>query len=193
MFTLPPRPPKDYVIKHVTNSLQSSSQFTPDSLPRVTQNNLAKFCSPVEYDDNEIPDKQHVELQPLILEKMTMDAKASWLPPPGKDDFTLHEVHKTYNVPPENYDPRFRNGGKTFLSYKMANSICNLNCDINAFIFCIVRLENVNISSSFLFYTVYLKQFVSFKNDFFYLPFESSENSDLSLGKRKFSDMRCFE
>lgn len=54
MFTLPPRPPKDYVIRDVTDSLRSSSQFTPSSEPRVTQPNLAKFCAPIEYRDDEV-------------------------------------------------------------------------------------------------------------------------------------------
>lgn len=113
MFTLPPRPPKDYVIKNVTNSLQSSAQFTPDSLPRVTQPNLAKFCYPVEYEDDEVPELKFTEIEPSIFNRMTNEAKALWLPAPGKDDFLLHDVYKKYSKPPQNYDARFRNGGKT--------------------------------------------------------------------------------
>lgn len=111
MLTLPPRPPKDYIIKDVTDSLQSSAQFTPDSLPRVTQPNLAKFCSPVEYRDDEVPEKKIIEIKPSILNKMTNEAKALFLPSPGKDDFLLHSIFRKYSKPPQSYDPRFRNGG----------------------------------------------------------------------------------
>lgn len=112
MFTLPPRPPKDYIIQNVTDSLQSSDDFTPDSLPRVTQSNLAKFCSPIEYKDEEAPETEIVGIEPSILNKMTQDARALWLPAPGKDAYTLHDVYKKYSKPPQNYDARFRNGGK---------------------------------------------------------------------------------
>lgn len=112
MFTLPPRPPKDYVIQNVTDSLQSSAEFTPGSFPRVTQQNLAKFCLPIEYKDNEPVETEIVGIEPSILNKMTNEARALWLPAPGKDDFALHDVYKKYSKPPQNYDSRFRNGGK---------------------------------------------------------------------------------
>ncbi|CAH1990051.1 unnamed protein product [Acanthoscelides obtectus] len=109
MFTLPPRPPKDYVIKNVTNNLLSSGQFSPDSLPRVTQPNLGKFCFPIEYQENEQCDKRFsTEINPVIMEKMINDAKAMWVVPPGKDEFVLHD-YKKYNVrkDPKSLDPRY--------------------------------------------------------------------------------------
>ncbi|XP_074028275.1 uncharacterized protein [Leptinotarsa decemlineata] len=116
MFTLPPRPPKDYVLKDITKSLCSSSQFTPDSLPRVTQDNLGKFCSPIEYEDNELPEKITIDIQPTVMEKMTNDARACWVVQPGKDDFFLHDVYKKYSVNQDraNYDPRYMHKEKVF-------------------------------------------------------------------------------
>ncbi|KAG5896768.1 hypothetical protein JTB14_008344 [Gonioctena quinquepunctata] len=116
MFTLPPRPPKDYMLRDVTKSLSSSSQFTPDSMPRVTQTNLGKFCFPIEYRDDEIPEKTSVEFEPIIIEKMTKEARASWVPSPGKDDFLVHDVCKKYSVNQNtlNYDPRYMHKEKVF-------------------------------------------------------------------------------
>lgn len=114
MFTLAPRPPKDYILKEVTKSLQSSAQFTPDALPRVTQSNIGKFCFPIEYGDDEVPEKKPpVKLEPVIREKMTEDARASWVVEPGKDDFLIHDVCRKFSVleSPKSYDPRYKHKG----------------------------------------------------------------------------------
>nr|CAH7754754.1 unnamed protein product [Callosobruchus chinensis] len=110
MFTLPPRPPKDYVIREVTNNLLSSGQFSPDSLPRVTQPNLGRFCFPIEYNEDEHCDKNFsTEINPVIMEKLINDARAMWVVQPGKDDFFLHDVYKKHNVreDPKSLDPRY--------------------------------------------------------------------------------------
>lgn len=114
MFTLPPIPPKDYILKDVNNSLRSSPQFTPDALPRVTQSNIGKFCFPIQYGNDEVPEKRPpVKLVPVIKEKMTNDARASWVVEPGKNDFFIHDVYRKYTISesPKNYDPRYKHKG----------------------------------------------------------------------------------
>ncbi|CAG9763278.1 unnamed protein product [Ceutorhynchus assimilis] len=99
MFTLPPYPPKDYVLKEVPKLQRSSPQFTPDSQPRVTQTTLGIFCSPVEYAEGERPENVETKgLSPFILEKMAQEARADWIDKPGKDDFFIHDMYKKYTV-----------------------------------------------------------------------------------------------
>ncbi|KAJ8919892.1 hypothetical protein NQ315_006421 [Exocentrus adspersus] len=115
MITLPPKPPKDYALRDVNDSVLSSPQFTPAGPPRVTQKGIGKFLTPIPYAENETPEHvPHVTLEPVIKEKMTVDARASWVVEPGKDDFFIHEVYRKYTVPKgmDEYDPRFRHKGK---------------------------------------------------------------------------------
>lgn len=115
MFSLPPLPPKDYTLKDVNQSQKSSQEFTPDSLPRITQTNLGVFCAPLQYQDNEkltnVDAKFSVNSQ--LLEKWTDQAKAFWVDKPGKNDYFLHEIYKKYSsqVAP-NYDVRFKGNGR---------------------------------------------------------------------------------
>lgn len=111
MFTLPPFPPKDCAIRNVTKSLRSSSQFTPNSGPRVTQSNLGKYCYPLEYEKHEYPDKIGLEeIEPIILNKWTKEQKAEWVIRPGKDDFFLHKIYDKYSSKQsrKSFDPRFQ-------------------------------------------------------------------------------------
>lgn len=60
MFTFPPYPPKDYQLRDVPKLQRSSPQFTPEGAPRVTQTTLGQFCSPIEYQAGEAPEKVQV-------------------------------------------------------------------------------------------------------------------------------------
>ncbi|XP_050295120.1 uncharacterized protein LOC126735208 [Anthonomus grandis grandis] len=120
MFTYPPYPPKDYVLKEQPKIARSSAQFTPDSEPRVTQTSLGIFCAPVEYPEGETPAKVQLSSpNPKILEKWAKDDRAWWVPKPGKDDFFIHDMYKKYNVTMGSYNPAHKHMEKVFnRSYK---------------------------------------------------------------------------
>ncbi|KAF7268949.1 hypothetical protein GWI33_017978 [Rhynchophorus ferrugineus] len=120
MFNQPPYPPKDHVLKEMPKIQRDSPQFTPDSLPRVTQNTLGIFCSPIEYQDGETPDKIEVEsVHPTIMNKWINEKRAYWVEKPGKDDFFLHDMVKKYSVETDTYNPTYKHREKVFnRSYK---------------------------------------------------------------------------
>lgn len=99
MFTLPPRPPKDYYLEDVPPTQQSGQEFTPDALPRVTQTNLGKFCAPIEGDDEEKP--AEIKIQPIlpsVLDRWMYSWRAYWVPKPGENAYYLHDVYKNHTV-----------------------------------------------------------------------------------------------
>ncbi|XP_030752834.1 uncharacterized protein LOC115879918 [Sitophilus oryzae] len=120
MFTAPPYPPKDYFLREIPKIQRDSSQFTPESFPRVTQTNLGVFCSPIAYKENEVPEKIEVQhVHPTIMNRWIKESKASWVLEPGKDDFFLHDMQKKYSVKVDDYDPRYKHMEKVFnRSYK---------------------------------------------------------------------------
>lgn len=87
MFTLPPWPPKDYVLKSVAKAQQSSSEFTPIALPRTTQSNLSKYLYPIFYKDSEKVKPEIKEVHPKIVENWVQRAKAWWVDKPGLNNF----------------------------------------------------------------------------------------------------------
>lgn len=115
MFALPPLPPKDYYLKDVNQNQRSSQEFTPLSLPRVTQRNLAKFCAPIEYKENEKLADLNIDysVNPQLLERWTDNARAYWVDKPGKNDYFLHDIFKKYSVQVmPSYDVRFKHNGE---------------------------------------------------------------------------------
>lgn len=114
MFTLPPRPPKDYELKNVTNNQTSAPEFTPSALPRATQTTLRKFCSPIQASDDEPADKSSIEeLNDRILDRMAKQTKAWWIDKPEANAYFLHDVFKKYSVQVDSdYDPRYKNRRK---------------------------------------------------------------------------------
>lgn len=111
MFTLPPLPPKDYVLKSVNQNQKSAQEHTPFAPPRITQSSLSKFCYPVEYQENErLSDNVKLdEVNSKVLERWTDKARADWVTAPGKDDYLLHDVFKKYSVVVEpSYDARYK-------------------------------------------------------------------------------------
>lgn len=115
MFTLPPRPPKDYVLKTIPFQRRSNPEFTPDAPPRVTQTTVGQFCVPIEYQDDEpLQDKDKI-VKPIcdkVLDKWTEDVKGSWIDKPGVNDFFLHDIHRKYSVQFD-YNPRGKTRGKS--------------------------------------------------------------------------------
>ncbi|KAK9871482.1 hypothetical protein WA026_012855 [Henosepilachna vigintioctopunctata] len=115
MFTLPPWPPKDYILKTVANRQQSSSAFTPLALPRATQTNLAKYLYPVEYADSDKVEPQIREVHPKIIEKWGDTAKAWLVDQPGKNAHFLHQLHKQFSSDDGiDYNPIFQHKEKVF-------------------------------------------------------------------------------
>lgn len=110
MFTLPPRPPKDYVLKDVSLNQASAEEITPTGLPRATQHSIKKYCYPVPADDNEPADVTQIEkLNDQVLNKWTKDAKAEWVDKPGKNAFLVTEMYNKYSVTVEpSYDVRYQ-------------------------------------------------------------------------------------
>lgn len=111
MFTPPPRPPKDYIIKDVPFTQLSAQEHTPDALPRVTQTNFAKYCSPVERDEHDNSGEVHIEtVRPQVLDRWTRAWRAYWVDKPGYNAYNLHNMFKKYTVVVDSsYDPRFKN------------------------------------------------------------------------------------
>ncbi|KAJ8934990.1 hypothetical protein NQ314_013077 [Rhamnusium bicolor] len=96
----------------------------PGSLPRVSQPNLGQYCFPIEYKDEEVPEKRPPDpVEPVVKEKMTHDAKAFWVVDPGKDDFFLHGVYRRYSKLEDrkSYDPRYHHKGEVV-------NECLINC-----------------------------------------------------------------
>ncbi|XP_044749744.1 uncharacterized protein LOC123310340 [Coccinella septempunctata] len=87
MFTLPPWPPKDYVLKPVSKAQQSSLEFTPIALPRCTQTNVGHYSYPVFYSDDEKVKPEIKEVHPKIVENWVLRAKAWWVDKPGLNNF----------------------------------------------------------------------------------------------------------
>ncbi|XP_060520373.1 uncharacterized protein LOC132698372 [Cylas formicarius] len=98
MFEVPKYPPKDYILKEVPQAQKDSSQFTPDAQPRVTQNTVGVFCSPVHYTEGEVPDKlEPTAVNPRIINKWIDDAKAFWVDEPGKTDLCIHNIFQKFS------------------------------------------------------------------------------------------------
>ncbi|CAH1372026.1 hypothetical protein MTP99_013519 [Tenebrio molitor] len=117
MFTLPPLPPKDYVLRDVNQNQRSCQEFTPVALPRVTQSNLRKFCAPVQYQENETLANLDIDysVNPQVLERWTNNARAFWVDKPGKNDYFLHDMCKKYTVEVvPSYDVRFKHNERVF-------------------------------------------------------------------------------
>lgn len=112
MFTLPPRPPRGYHLEDVPPTQQSAQEFTPVALPRVTQSNLAKFCSPLsgdEDDDDEPPPPQVQTVVPSVLDKWTNDWRAYWVPKPGENAYLVDEMYGKYRVTVDpDYNPTYK-------------------------------------------------------------------------------------
>lgn len=94
MFTPPPWPPKDYIIKDVQNHLQSSSVITPTQNIRVTQPNLAKHCSPIEYNEGDVVTPQIKKVHKKVIENWVDKNRAWWVDKPGQNAKFLHDLHK---------------------------------------------------------------------------------------------------
>ncbi|KAL3276035.1 hypothetical protein HHI36_020763 [Cryptolaemus montrouzieri] len=115
MFTLPPWPPKDYVLKDVPKVHQSASEFTPIAIPRVTQPNLGKYLFPIQYTAEEKVEPQIKEVHPKIIEKWGEEARAWWVDKPGTNAYFLHQLHKESNLDSEvNNNPIFQHKEKVF-------------------------------------------------------------------------------
>lgn len=111
MFTLPPRPPKDYFLKNVTANQATSEVFTPSAHPRATQTSIAKYCYPIPADDDEPIDKSSLEqMSDSVLNNWTKAAKALWVDKPGENAYFLHDMYKKYYVVVDpDYDPQYKN------------------------------------------------------------------------------------
>lgn len=120
MFTLPPRPPKDYYIEDVPATQQSGQEFTPDALPRVTQSNLGKFCAPIEASDNEKPTEIKIQaVLPSVLDRWCHQWRAYWVPKPGENAPYVHEIYKKYTVLVDpSYNPIYKHIRKQFFELK---------------------------------------------------------------------------
>ncbi|XP_044253338.1 uncharacterized protein LOC123004234 isoform X2 [Tribolium madens] len=117
MFTLPPLPPKDYVLRDVNQNQRSAQEFTPVALPRITQSNLGKFCAPIQYQENEKLANLNIDysVNPQVLERWTDNARAFWVDKPGKNDYFLHDLFKKYSVQVvPSYDVRFKHNERVF-------------------------------------------------------------------------------
>ncbi|XP_064215052.1 uncharacterized protein LOC103313005 [Tribolium castaneum] len=117
MFTLPPLPPKDYVLRDVNQNQKSAQEFTPVALPRITQTNLGKFCAPIQYQENEKLSNLNIDysVNPQVLERWTDNARAFWVDKPGKNDYFLHDLFKKYSVEVvPSYDVRFKHNERVF-------------------------------------------------------------------------------
>jgi hypothetical protein len=140
MFTLPPLPPKDYVLRDVNQNQRSCQEFTPVALPRVTQSNLRKFCAPVQYQENETLANLDIDysVNPQVLERWTNNARAFWVDKPGKNDYFLHDMCKKYTVEVvPSYDVRFKHNG-TYHNLKERQQI---QTSVNFDTFCIMLLR----------------------------------------------------
>lgn len=108
MFALPPRPPKNHILKDVTQSQASTDLFTPSAPPRATQTTIAKFSSPLldSSDLDESPDQEEIEpLNPQLLKKFVNNEKATWVAKPGANAPFVHSIHKIYSLDhTETYD-----------------------------------------------------------------------------------------
>lgn len=116
MFTLPPRPPKDYILRTIPVQRRSASEFTPDAPPQVTQTTFGQFCSPVWYrDDEPLEDKDKVtkSVRGEVLDNWVKRSRDSWVDKPGQDDFFLYDIYRRYSVR-QNYAPRNKTKGKLF-------------------------------------------------------------------------------
>lgn len=101
MFAPPPRPPKNYILKDVTQSQASSDLFTPSALPRATQTTIAKCPSPLLYSNDlaESPDQEEIEpLNTQFLKKLVNNEKATWVVKPGENAPFVHNIHKIYSL-----------------------------------------------------------------------------------------------
>ncbi|XP_063910329.1 uncharacterized protein LOC135127699 isoform X2 [Zophobas morio] len=117
MFTLPPLPPKDYVLKDVNQNQRSVQEFTPIALPRITQSNLLKYCAPIDYQENEKLSDLKIDhsVNPQLLERWTDNVRAYWVDKPGKNDYFLHDIFKKYSVEVvPSYDDRFKHNERVF-------------------------------------------------------------------------------
>lgn len=116
MFAFAPQSPKDYVLKDIPQTQTSGQEFTPVGLPRVTQRNVGKYCFPIEADEYDQPEEIKIEsVQPRILDKWAQDWRAYWVDKPGFNSYFLHDVYKTYTVPPiSDYDPRYQHKRRYF-------------------------------------------------------------------------------
>lgn len=116
MFALPPRPPKNHILKDVTLSQASSDLFTPSAPPRATQTTIAKFPSPLLDDNNldESPDQEEIEpLNPRLLKKLIHTERASWVEKPGANAPFVHSIHKKYSL--DHTEPCYKYTRKHFL------------------------------------------------------------------------------
>lgn len=99
MFALPPRLPKNHILKDVTQSQASSDLLTPSAPPRATQTTIAKFPYPL-IDGHDRDDDQK-EIEPLNakwLTKLVNYEKASWVENPGANAPFVHSIHKQYSL-----------------------------------------------------------------------------------------------
>lgn len=121
MFTLPPRPPKDYYIEDVPPTQQSGQEFTPDALPRVTQSNLGKFCAPIEGDDEDKPTEVKVQtILPSVLDRWTYAWRAYWVPKPGENAYYLHDIYKKHTVLVDpDYNPIYKHMRKKTYMFRI--------------------------------------------------------------------------
>ncbi|RZC39691.1 hypothetical protein BDFB_011595 [Asbolus verrucosus] len=117
MFTLPPLPPKDYVLRDVNQNQRSCQEHTPTALPRITQTSLAKFCAPVQYQENEKLASLDIDVSVnrQVLERWTDKARAFWVDKPGKDAYFMHDIFNKYTVEVvPSYDARFKHSEHVF-------------------------------------------------------------------------------
>lgn len=129
MFTLPPRPPKNFILEDVSSNQQSGQEFTPDGFPRVTQTNLAKFCAPVEDEDEDTPGEVQIQtVLPSILEKWTNQWRAYWVPQPGENAYYLHDIYKKHTVLVDpDYNPIYKHMRKNrYLLLRYVKYRCKL-------------------------------------------------------------------
>ncbi|KAK5642728.1 hypothetical protein RI129_008895 [Pyrocoelia pectoralis] len=109
MFTLPPRPPKDYILREVSLNQASAPELTPTALPRATQASIKQYCYPIAADDNEPADITKIDkINDQVLNNWTKDAKAEWVAKPGIDAYRVTDMHKKFSVIVEpSYDGRY--------------------------------------------------------------------------------------
>lgn len=126
MFTAPPRPPKDYVLKYVTANQLSSQEFTPDGEVRVTQSNLGKFCFPIPTaEDDSSGGIQLVPVGQEVLDKWAKEWRAYWVDKPGENAYFVHDMHKRYSIVVDpDYNPTYKH--RRMFSYFLINYISNI-------------------------------------------------------------------
>ncbi|XP_018321001.1 uncharacterized protein LOC108734099 [Agrilus planipennis] len=110
MFTLPPWPPKDYILKDISQNYTSNQEFSPSEPPRHTQPNVGKYIFPIQYGPEDAgPSTLYSKPGETVLNKWLKDAKAIWVDKPGENADFVHDIARKYSVVvTDTYNPTYK-------------------------------------------------------------------------------------